>query len=1047
MDYNGGDRLLKYQWNVIHDPGHVWGIFEGDGESEDILVGNISEDFLNKDGKTVSFLTPDGSILSLPQANVYNVLFQYGTVVDVTNKGDRYIPELIVGALRGFVISKDKVNTEIYKYSNNKNEYVNTKTNEKYVQEVGVDAVDGFVYPQPCGEDYILYKFPVKEFPAFVSGSKKKITFTTFATEFSPFANSLPIRHNGIVIKQSIKNEISADCNYCLNEATMKMTQAYCEKPELIWVDKIAQMRALYPEYFGRFTQQGKIVAKEFIGGGKKDGNWEVPQTLTFEMSSEDGKLYDTLYANKWPWGEYLESHQDINAAYTTNKVAFFTAFYTEFDRYIRETVISNNNFWATFNESTPLSDLTEHLKNEAKFDLEQAPLDKREIAFKKVVENTSFWISREEDCLKLLLSFNKNQYTDVLEYIERNIGYQKLYDNFYDKDNWALGGNACLTAVLMRISQMVMESGHLIIDVDKERTLLDDVDAMPQLEADLFQFKNFNWSFANKNALKFKAYEQAPYNQMVSVHIAGSFKFGGKDYKKGLVIQIPAIQAVLMSHVNNLEVTGKTAWMFADLASLTVGVGGLKIFLTVGNYVRKIAVAADLVGSTAAAVAQSLNTDAISDKLRSRIQMSGFLLSLPNLAMSIGRVNKVVEDLDQMIDAGRTSNGALATEKELAELKEIRDGLRAQTGMAVDFADDIAEIERRVITLGEGDVNKVKGWLNNTADNNVYIAVHSNGSTFKVIHNGQDVEISHRSLAKWLDSKNIPANKQIVLLSCTDLETAQHLANKCNRTIIANDGWVDVYDNGVIRGERDFKRLSPKGKPANAPVENIGQGEIPGGSKVRLATNGAATAVSLVPELTAASRVHLHSGEVKITMKNGLGQTIFDKTFPADQVWEAIEDLVENHGFIKLLKENPTPKVEFTGLHNWETVSNNPTKLRINAATKKSVGNINGKDVWIAEPEVRLPDFEDMRKAGKWTGNEKWQVKKKGPQGRVSTFFAEGMDAAQIDQLISDAFRVKQMQGTREWIGIVPFNGKQVQIHGYLDNNVITSAFIEEIK
>ncbi len=34
MDYNNGYGLLKYQWDVVHDPGNVWGVFEGDGESQ-----------------------------------------------------------------------------------------------------------------------------------------------------------------------------------------------------------------------------------------------------------------------------------------------------------------------------------------------------------------------------------------------------------------------------------------------------------------------------------------------------------------------------------------------------------------------------------------------------------------------------------------------------------------------------------------------------------------------------------------------------------------------------------------------------------------------------------------------------------------------------------------------------------------------------------------------------------------------------------------------------------------------------------------------------
>jgi len=34
MDYSTGYDLLKFQWDVVHQPGNVWGVFEGEGKYE-----------------------------------------------------------------------------------------------------------------------------------------------------------------------------------------------------------------------------------------------------------------------------------------------------------------------------------------------------------------------------------------------------------------------------------------------------------------------------------------------------------------------------------------------------------------------------------------------------------------------------------------------------------------------------------------------------------------------------------------------------------------------------------------------------------------------------------------------------------------------------------------------------------------------------------------------------------------------------------------------------------------------------------------------------
>jgi hypothetical protein len=804
MDYKDGYDLLKYQWDVVHDPGHVWGIFEDDDASADYGVNKISADFLNEDGKTVSFVTPAGTILSLPLKGLSNVRFQYGAIYGE----DQYTANLISGAIRGF-----QFETNTYEYNKTKNEYVNTITGASYVPTTDISNV--CIYPLPSGEEYNLYKFTITGFAPFKNGSTSTLSgFPEFALKFSPFGNSPAIKN----IKQSIKNLAESGCTYCINAATVGMTAAHRETPELIWVDKIAQMRAVYSEYFPLFTQLGKIKATRFIGGGEYDGNWEVPQSFHFEITEAEvpAKTTQERTAESWIWGKYLADHSDVKDA---DKVTFFHTFYDEFGKYITGTVLNSDDFWKTFSTSTDLQILLAQMKQESDFHLRTVPYEKREIAFAKIVKATSFWVSREEECIKLLASFDKEEYTDVLKYIETNIGYKTIYTNFYNQKNPLFSGNNCLTSVLSLISQMISVSGYTIVDDAIEAKFTDDGSNMPQLEADMFQFKNFSWDFVNENTLKIDGYEHAAYNQLVSVHIAGTFKFNGDTYSNGGIFQMPAIQAVLMNHINRLEVAEKSAVLAANVGMLAMSVAGAPILFTAGNLIQKTAMVADLAGFTTQVVLQSLNTDAISDKLRDRIQMAGFILSAPNLSMLIPKVKSVVTDLDVIINTRLTSNGVRVTEEQLAELTQIRNGLSAEAHLVEDFADDIAEVGNRAVVIGGGDLNKVERWLKDNGDN-FYIIVHSNGSDFSIVHNGVEEAITHRSVAKWIAGADIPVKKQIVLLSCSDIETAQNLSNKIGRSVVANDGAVTVYNNGFVEAEGGFMTLSPDGEPVAAELK-----------------------------------------------------------------------------------------------------------------------------------------------------------------------------------------------------------------------------------
>lgn len=73
MNYSDGVQLTKFQWDAMHDPGVVWGIFErdGDGEAGATKVEGIT---LTENS---TFATPDGYLIQLPKGAVVKPTCNY----------------------------------------------------------------------------------------------------------------------------------------------------------------------------------------------------------------------------------------------------------------------------------------------------------------------------------------------------------------------------------------------------------------------------------------------------------------------------------------------------------------------------------------------------------------------------------------------------------------------------------------------------------------------------------------------------------------------------------------------------------------------------------------------------------------------------------------------------------------------------------------------------------------------------------------------------------------------------------------------------------
>jgi hypothetical protein len=856
MDYGSGYGLIKYQWDVLHDPGSVWGIFEDDAAGDNYTAKFIVKDFINADSTTVSFLTPAGTILVVPFNDLGSVEFQYGAI-KVKDKTDRFDPEITVGAVKSFRLANSERLLRTYEYVVADGTYKDPEGNV-YQQNVADPAkVEGFIYPISCINKYKLMKFSRRTLP-FYKGGEPKLTFTQMTELFTPFKDQdqmpmrriSPITNASEEIEQEVTAGMTLGCLYCITDVTVAMTEKHCRQDEHIWIDKLAQMRNVYPEYFNRFTQT-KIFKSGSSGATSwdKDGSWEAPETINgYVASGTPGPAGPTgkniiVHDYDYPWGQYLIDHPDIKAAYGKDDILFFKTFFTQFIEYVNTVIVSDEEFWEKFNRSTPVKDVFVQLREDPIFHLQSIPVEKRGLALKMMTENFNnqeiiLLGGKEPSYLRLLSSFIADrQAAAMLKYIEDSIKVRKIFDLFVTGDKPELYQVGVLTA----LSNMITGSGHYNYSEDVLGDLLVSPELVAEVEADLFQFKNADITFSadNKLFINSRLYD---YNDYVSVKVAGSFEMNGQMIAKGQLLQMPAIQVALMASVAKMRQTEKQVSLAFDVGLMVIGVGEARIFLSAGKYIQKAILVADMVGSATDVTMQLINYDALGEKWRTTLQIATFALSLPSMVKSVPKVEKYIEDLDELLDLRRKAN---ALGKEIGELERIGEGLCDVAGIPDYIADGQELVERAVSMDKEADILTVKNRLKarGDVDNNIYIVIHGKGSTFNIIHNGEDLEMNHRSLAIWIKKQGFPADKQLVLLSCANIETAQDVARKAKVSLVANDGVVKVYDNGVIEAENGFKYIDKNGNIDESRKVVIGEQKPPGGGMIRLGKEGPRTA------------------------------------------------------------------------------------------------------------------------------------------------------------------------------------------------------------
>ncbi len=533
--------------------------------------------------------------------------------------------------------------------------------------------------------------------------------------------------------------------------------------------------------------------------------NWIAPQELKISNPSQSITINKVDLDQYYVWSKYLEDHPTTEAIYQSNPIQFLNLFLQQFNIYLSNRSIANADFWNTLqlNNCTDLATAINHIRlNESVEDLKKVDKAKKISVVNKLFTcpnlnsgTSSFYANTSDALTKLLVSFDDND-KDILKAFEA-IGFANIYTT--------LNGDRFSKLAVWMGKQIIASGYSLPINNTNVLTSADDIQpssSLLQLESNLFTFSNFTASINNKTKFTVGS-KTIPYNQTVLVYVADDFTFIEQQFKKGDVLQIPMIQAFAMSSSNRAIVTEKASWLALDALSFCVGVGELKVFFTVGNYIRKGIVISDLVGTSAGALVNSLNESAITPELRYKIQMLSILASLPQLSMLSPKVRGLVTSADNSINGlvgitpGAKNNLANLITKIGSKLNATNNALQ-----------NAILTYKELLGFRPSKALNFTNFIANTGDNFFDIIVHFKDGRFVVSKEGAltiDLDISE--LATLINNADV--NKPVRLLSCNDIEAAKELSKLTNKPIYACDGWVEIDKLGNVYSESAFKKWS----------------------------------------------------------------------------------------------------------------------------------------------------------------------------------------------------------------------------------------------
>ncbi|QYS92172.1 DNA/RNA non-specific endonuclease [Flavobacterium covae] len=107
------------------------------------------------------------------------------------------------------------------------------------------------------------------------------------------------------------------------------------------------------------------------------------------------------------------------------------------------------------------------------------------------------------------------------------------------------------------------------------------------------------------------------------------------------------------------------------------------------------------------------------------------------------------------------------------------------------------------------------------------------------------NIEVSPEELAEILAKKLDPNKKEIVLLSCNDLASAQALAQATGKKVYTTDGAITIFENGIKRADNTkWYEVSPDGTAKELSSPPVKECSTCTGDGVEMGINGTGKAL-----------------------------------------------------------------------------------------------------------------------------------------------------------------------------------------------------------
>ncbi|WP_131494904.1 fibronectin type III domain-containing protein [Flavobacterium sp. MEB061] len=420
MDYGTGTEFSHNDWQVLHAPGLQLYLFQGDEDGENIRTyDKIPYSFVNldKDPKdetkgTVSFVTPDGQIVSIPNNKLMRYEFIYGSVVADESSKSYYNKTKTGGLYRFEKLEEDGKTIHEYVYQKPTG-YVDQQDKKVYKDLTDYNKVDGFIYPLLNeNSNYAIFKlsFPIGEHQNLTqyNAGAKDMALDEFINKIAPYSTK---------ILNNLTKEIKVpgnSCLWCYDQNTKNMLKNHFGKPEQLWINKIAEMRVVYPDFFNKFadtySEQSGAGATAYAGSIKNTYKWD--ENFRVELNDHTGWRGQST--------KYSVVYELYNSA---DKQKYYEKYFQYFDTSLNDQVKTNNEcLKALFDPNVALTSISEQQVTCLKLatELEFQKLEsERAIALVKILMQRNLWDEEEEKIIVKIIGYTKfdsNTLIDLLE-------------------------------------------------------------------------------------------------------------------------------------------------------------------------------------------------------------------------------------------------------------------------------------------------------------------------------------------------------------------------------------------------------------------------------------------------------------------------------------------------------------------------------------------------------------------------------------------------------------------------------------------------------